>query len=241
MPRSLSTSQINRLGDRLRRARRPSLEDLDMLELLRGDYEPSLLDISERLRRDLRIVANWRLKTTVSIIEKLRRDRTRLSKMHDIAGLRIVRQMSLNSQTNMAVRIGSVFPQSAVVDRRAHPSYGYRALHLIITHDGMPVELQIRTMSQDSWAQLTESVADSWGRGIRYGEPPEGQRTKVAGMTRAHMVHMLFDLSTMVQQMEERRPGLRTKEERRAHRETERRTQRILHQLSERLPGADEE
>lgn len=238
MPRSLTTSQINRLGERLRRSRRPAVEDLELLNLVRGDYEPSVIAIAEILRRELRVVANWRLKTTVSIIEKLRRDRTRLSKMQDIAGLRIVRQMSLSAQDRLAERIKLLFPEVEVIDRRADPSYGYRALHLIISHDGIPAELQIRTMSQDSWAQLTESLADSWGRGIRYGDPPLRQRTKVAGLTRAHMVNLVFDLSTMVQQMEERRPVLRTREERRAHRETERRMQRILIQLSERLPGA---
>lgn len=47
-------------------------------------------------------------------------------------------------------------------------------MHIVITSGGLPVELQIRTYLQDRWANETEGLADAWGRGIRYGLPPEG-------------------------------------------------------------------
>lgn len=58
-------------------------------------------------------------------------------------------------------------------DRRANPSWGNRAVHVIATVNGKPVEIQVRTKLQDLWAQAMEKLADVWGRGIRYGEAPE--------------------------------------------------------------------
>ena len=60
-----------------------------------------------------------------------------------------------------------------VIDRREDPRFGYRALHLVVFVDDLPVEIQIRTELQDTWAQIVERLADRWGRGIRYGEDPE--------------------------------------------------------------------
>jgi hypothetical protein len=60
-----------------------------------------------------------------------------------------------------------------LIDRRADPRYGYRAVHLIVRIDQMPLEIQIRTQMQDTWANIVERLADRWGRGIRYGQDPE--------------------------------------------------------------------
>lgn len=50
---------------------------------------------------------------------------------------------------------------------------GYRAVHVIVSIGGRFVEIQIRTLGQDLWANVFERIADIFGRGIRYGEPPE--------------------------------------------------------------------
>ena len=42
------------------------------------------------------------------------------------------------------------------IDRRKNPTYGYRAVHVIVYWDGIPVEIQIRTELQDTWAQIVE-------------------------------------------------------------------------------------
>ncbi len=47
-------------------------------------------------------------------------------------------------------------------------------MHVIATVGGRPVEIQVRTVLQHAWANTTEALADQWGRGIRYGEPPTG-------------------------------------------------------------------
>jgi ppGpp synthetase/RelA/SpoT-type nucleotidyltranferase len=60
-----------------------------------------------------------------------------------------------------------------VVDRRAEPVQGYRAVHVIVFPQGIPIEIQVRTRWQHEWAELVEKLADRVGRGIRYGEPPK--------------------------------------------------------------------
>lgn len=59
-----------------------------------------------------------------------------------------------------------------VVDRRANPVNGYRAVHVVVFPEGVPIEIQIRTELQHEWAKLFERLADLVGRDIRYGEPP---------------------------------------------------------------------
>lgn len=57
-------------------------------------------------------------------------------------------------------------------DRRDAPSAGYRAVHLVVTWDGCPLEVQVRTAPQHVWANAMERLADRVGRGVRYGDPP---------------------------------------------------------------------
>lgn len=52
--------------------------------------------------------------------------------------------------------------------------HGYRAVHVIADVDGFPVEIQVRTLTQDRWAQTMERYGDAYGREIRYGELPPG-------------------------------------------------------------------
>jgi ppGpp synthetase/RelA/SpoT-type nucleotidyltranferase len=116
-----------------------------------------------------------RLKTVGTIIEKLVRDRTRLSTMQDIAGVRIVEDVSLDQQDEIVATIqGSL--GGTVIDRRRDPTHGYRAVHIVTRVDDRLVEIQVRTRLQNLWAQLMETLADRVGRGIRYGEAPADRR-----------------------------------------------------------------
>lgn len=58
------------------------------------------------------------------------------------------------------------------MNRRARPSFGYRAVHVIVSLDGINIEIQVRTLMQHVWADLMERLADRFGRQIRYGQPP---------------------------------------------------------------------
>ncbi len=65
------------------------------------------------------------------------------------------------------------FSVASVTDRRDKPSYGYRAIHLIPTISGKPVEIQVRTALQHLWAELSEKSSDVLDPAIKYGGGPE--------------------------------------------------------------------
>jgi len=44
---------------------------------------------------------------------------------------------------------------------------------VIVYPGGYPIEVQIRTEWQHLWAEWFERLADQYGRGIRYGVPPQ--------------------------------------------------------------------
>lgn len=59
-----------------------------------------------------------------------------------------------------------------VIDRRESPVNGYRAVHVVVFLESVPVEIQVRTRLQHEWAELFEKLADIVGRDVRDGEPP---------------------------------------------------------------------
>lgn len=188
MPRSMSNSQVDQLGVRLRRGDPIAEEDFVRLQQLRSEYDAPMGSVERILRDDLAIKATSRLKTANTIIDKLRRQTTRLSKMQDIAGLRIVRGMTLAVQDEVVNAIAGRLPGAQVVDRRSKPNQGYRAVHLVVEVDGLPVEIQVRTDTQDAWAQGFEKLSDQIGRGIRYGDPPDRPGETHSALTRAETV-----------------------------------------------------
>ncbi|MGH2736230.1 MAG: hypothetical protein ACRDKZ_11670 [Actinomycetota bacterium] len=142
------------------------------LQEVRAAYADPLAAVQTNLR-SMGLRPTPRLKTPTTIVEKLRRERTRLSTIQDIAGLRIVSDMTLAEQDELVERVIAEFPGARTQDRRLVPSYGYRAVHIIVEVSGLPVEIQIRTRLQDLWAQTMERLADRWGREIRYGALPK--------------------------------------------------------------------
>lgn len=166
-----SKSQIDKLGKRLAKAEMPAEEDLSLLREYRAAHDPSLRSVVSTLA-GAGLEAVPRLKTPTTIIDKLRREKTRLSAMQDVGGARVVIEGTLNQQDEVAESIHELFG-GTIVDRRTAPTHGYRAVHLIATVGGLPIEIQIRTRLQNLWAQTMERVGDVVGRGVRYGEVPE--------------------------------------------------------------------
>ena len=101
----------------------------------------------------------------------------KLKGVQDIAGARIVDECGRAEQDEIVRRIVAEFADAArppkVKDRRAEPSAGYRAVHVVVTVQDVPVEIQVRTWRQDQWAQIVETLGDKWGRGLRYGAEPD--------------------------------------------------------------------
>jgi Region found in RelA / SpoT proteins len=96
-----------------------------------------------------------------------------------------------------------------VKDRREFPSFGYRAVHVIVFDDGLPVEVQARTALQDLWAQAIERLGDRWGRGIRYGEEPsdpdELALGGAGGITRRDLLGTMQHVSSLIDEIERSR------------------------------------
>lgn len=107
-------------------------------------------------------------KSTSAIIDKLKRESIRLSQIQDIAGLRVV-VGGIEAQDVLVTQVAEAFPRSSVIDRRARPSHGYRAVHLVVTVLECPVEVQVRTSLQQRWAELSEKLSDRFGAEIKYG------------------------------------------------------------------------
>ncbi len=61
------------------------------------------------------------------------------------------------------------------------------------------MEVQVRTVWQDRWAQIVEGLGDTWGRQIRYGElPPEPDRPLPPGVSRARVWAVILEASELI-------------------------------------------
>jgi hypothetical protein len=189
---TLSKKETVELGNRLRDCDQPVEEDLRLLGEVLLQYNDALAEAGARLRDELHLEPTTRLKTSGTITDKLRRQRhLKLGTIHDLAGARVVRAMTLDDQDELAGRIMAMWPGSKLIDRREKPSHGYRAVHVVPRVSGCHVEIQLRTLRQDTWAQLMEMFGDVWGRAVRYGGEPESPDSPAGGpdsTTRRDMV-----------------------------------------------------
>ena len=209
-PLPISRSALDRLGERLAASDEISDEDYRLLAEVLDAYATALAEAQRRLQA-LGYAPTTRLKTTGVLVEKLRREGSmKLKGVQDVAGARIVRYGSRTDQDEIVRRIVEEFSDGArppkVKDRRAEPIAGYRAVHVIVTVQDLPVEVQVRTHLQDRWAQIVESLGDKWGRGIRYGEdPPELDRPVKPGhhMTRAVLWHAVLAFGDAIDDAEQ--------------------------------------
>jgi putative GTP pyrophosphokinase len=164
-----SKTQVDCLGQRLKEGSH-SEEDLRLLDNYRGTFTETYEAVLQSLR--LRgVFPTGRLKTTGSIVEKLRRESIRLSQIQDIAGCRVVVGGVLE-QDRLAARLKADFPDAEVKDRRDRPSHGYRAIHVIVKLNRKAIEIQVRTSLQHLWAEVSEKASDVFDPAIKYGGGP---------------------------------------------------------------------
>ncbi len=165
---STSKTQIDQLGNRLRKGE-ASDEDVRLLEDYRLSFAEAYEEVIASIQRAVQLAPTGRpAKLTSSIIAKLRREKTRLSRMQDIAGCRVVVRDVL-AQDQVGERLRGELAGAKVIDRRKQPSNGYRAVHLIATARNKLIEIQVRTELQHLWAQLSEKLADAGDPAIKYG------------------------------------------------------------------------
>lgn len=177
MPLPLSKSQIERLGTRLVATSEPAPADVAALHDVLRAYATVLDGAVARLREGSDLAPTSRIKNTGTILEKLRRHgESWLKSIQDLAGMRVVGTVDREGQDDLVEEIVGLFGDAPrapkVVDRRESPVNGYRAVHVIVFPESVPVEIQVRTQLPHEWAELFEKLADIVGRGIRYGEQP---------------------------------------------------------------------
>lgn len=171
MTPATSRTQIDLLGDRLRRGS-PGDGDLRMLDDYRRSFGPAY-ELVVRTLREVGLEPTGRpAKSTGALVEKLHRESIRLAQVQDIAGCRVV-VADVSEQNRVVEALRVTFPKATVVDRRAAPSYGYRAVHVIVDVDGRFVEIQIRSILQHTWAEVSEKLADVVDPAIKYGGGPD--------------------------------------------------------------------
>src|SRR5262245_11018987 len=147
-----SKTQIDRLGDRLRRGVIEK-SDLMLLDGYRRSFGAAYENVVQTIHDQLKLEPSGRqAKSTNSLIEKLKRERIRLTQVQDIAGCRVV-VPDITKQDQVVDSLVSAFPKANVVNRREKPSYGYRAVHVIVEISGKMVEIQVRTRFQHIWAE----------------------------------------------------------------------------------------
>ncbi len=117
-----------------------------------------------------RIDVTQRLKRRNTIINKLTREPSmELTQFHDIGGVR-ARLPSLAHVYAVSRRLRKTWTVVKARDYIAEPKpSGYRALHLIVRRDRYAIEVQLRTIRQDAWANQVEDDGRQIGIGLKFG------------------------------------------------------------------------
>lgn len=112
-----------------------------------------------------------RLKKFATIVDKLARfEGMKLSRMEDIGGCRVV-VPSMSESRDLARRLKKNWVVTRDRDYVVDPKPdGYRARHLVAVKDGRAIEVQIRTVLQDFWANTVERDGRRSGVGLKFGE-----------------------------------------------------------------------
>jgi putative GTP pyrophosphokinase len=158
----------------LREATPPTdIEDaFEMIDWWRGLHARPLTSVGANLRHYVKphghILVTQRLKRLPTVIDKLLREpKMKLSQMADIGGCRAL----LPDQAavyGVAKRLRKNWDVTRTRDYAAEPkTSGYRAVHLIVRRKGRLIEVQLRTPTQDAWANQVEDDSRRVGRDFK--------------------------------------------------------------------------
>lgn len=168
MATNVSKTKIDRLGERLKKGDITD-DDLRLLDTYRRSFADAYDEVVGAVRKELGLEPTGRpAKSTTSIADKLRRESIRLTQIQDIAGCRLI-VPDIANQDQVVQSLSRLFENTNIADRRKKPSHGYRAVHVIVTHLGKMVEIQVRTALQHLWAEFSEKLSDIVGITVKYG------------------------------------------------------------------------
>jgi ppGpp synthetase/RelA/SpoT-type nucleotidyltranferase len=159
------------------------IRDLEIVDEFRAWHLPALLEVQQKLsvwldeglalgQEELPITS--RPKSLEAILAKLERSPISLPRMQDIAGARVV-VPGLKSQEAFRKLVEHRFGAEVVRTTDTTESgdqWGYRATHVVVRVAGRLAEIQIRTESQDRWAQIVEALDKARGLDLKHGRGP---------------------------------------------------------------------
>ena len=195
-----SASQLRKAGSIIRKHHRGEasaeefLRSLATVRAYRAEFAYPLVKLNNGLRGIIRRAGvsasvTQRLKREPTIIEKLSERETGLdlSRMQDIGGCRVVVDSIDELRT---VQSGIERLWSADIDTvrdyiESPRESGYRAVHIVVRRDGLPVEVQLRTTRMHDWAELVENISGQLG--INYKQDGDSPvQEMLAGLSELH-------------------------------------------------------
>jgi putative GTP pyrophosphokinase len=145
----------------------------------RGGFQDPLKKVTVGLRQfvereSAEVTVAQRLKRTPQILNKLNRfSSMRLTQMDDIAGCRAILPGGASEVAGVLRRIRRNWDVVKIDDYVARPKgTGYRAVHVVVRRDALPVEIQLRTSPQHEWAETVERWAGRSEFPLKDGEGP---------------------------------------------------------------------
>ena len=177
-----SKTSVRKAGSKIRKYRSGEAsqaefeEALETVRVFRSQFAGPLLmvtnsvsGIASRCGIDARVTQ--RLKREQTIIEKLgdREKGLDLSRMQDIGGCRILVSDIAQVRTVEAAILDVWAAQVAKVDDYIeYPrKSGYRAVHIVVKRDNLPIEVQIRSRRMHEWAEFVERMSGHFGRNLK--------------------------------------------------------------------------
>lgn len=120
-----------------------------------------------------RIDVTQRLKKRGTMISKLDRESTmELTQMYDVGGVR-ARLPTLEHVHAVSRRLKKTWTITKTKDYVAEPKdSGYRAIHHVVKNSGRLIEVQLRTIRQDAWANQVEDESRVQLIGYKFGTGP---------------------------------------------------------------------
>jgi putative GTP pyrophosphokinase len=184
-----SQSKINRCGKRLAKlvfegevmSEDQLQEALHTIENFRAAHSSPLVGVRLGLASAMRTEGagkdvSQRLKRVPRILRKLHRIQgSNLANLEDIAGARAVFATPADVERVLA-RIKRNWGANVIRERdytEAPRAMGYRAKHVIVRRAGRAVEVQLRTVGQQQWADAIESLDARRSLNLKDGEGPE--------------------------------------------------------------------
>lgn len=191
-----SKNRVNRAGDAVREGN-PTIEDESVIENWRASHNYVLNTFQATLRRHARgreITVAQRLKRRPTIDDKLtRQPGMQLSRMHDIAGCRLIFDNIDELYETRGRILNSRFKHQRKNEEddydyiKRPKDNGYRGVHDVYKYvsytgtaerwNGLLIELQYRTKIQHSWATAVEIFGALTGNEAKFDRANDSQQT----------------------------------------------------------------